>query len=69
MEAYNGQRLGAATVALGPGARPETEIARFRDRRVSVEGRLVLQPPSDPETAGPRPLPTLFDPSEPSFAE
>lgn len=56
--------LAGARVAL-EGLRPETEIARLQSCRVTVEGRLALEPASDPETAGLRPVPTLFDPSEP----
>lgn len=56
--------LDGAEVALA-GLRPPAEIARFQGCRVTVEGRLVLEPESDPDTASQQPVPTLFDPSEP----
>jgi hypothetical protein len=56
--------LAGAEVVLD-GLRPPTEIARFQGCRVTFEGRLALEPASDPETASQRPVPTLLDPSEP----
>jgi hypothetical protein len=56
--------LADTRVALA-GLRPEAEIARCRDQRVTVEGLLALQPEGDPEAARQRPVPTLLDPSEP----
>lgn len=52
-----------AVVRLGTDKRPEEEIARFADKPVAVEGRLVLHPPiADPNVASPTPGPTLFEP-------
>ncbi|HBL30210.1 MAG TPA: hypothetical protein DD490_25540 [Acidobacteria bacterium] len=59
-----------ARIALGTTIRPGDEIARFRHRRVAVEGRLVLAPVSQvPEAAAPRPAPVLLDPSGLRLAE
>lgn len=52
-----------ALIQLGDGPRPDDEVAQFADRRVAVEGRLVLRPPpADPEAAHEDPAPTLFEP-------
>jgi hypothetical protein len=51
-----------ASVSLGLAARPDDEATRFADQPVTVEGRLVLNPPpADPEAASERLPPTLFD--------
>ena len=58
-----------ARIALGTATRSSDEIARFRDRRVAVEGRLVLAGGARPGAASPRPGPALLDPGEPRLAE
>jgi hypothetical protein len=51
-----------ASVSLGLAARPADEVARFADQPVTIEGRLVLNPPpADPEAASERLPPTLYD--------
>jgi hypothetical protein len=51
-----------ALIRIGTDKRPEDEIARLTDQPVSVEGRLVLEPPiADPNVASATPGPTLFD--------
>lgn len=51
-----------ASVSLGQAPRPNDEVARFTDQPVTIEGRLVLNPPpADPEAASERLPPTLFD--------
>jgi hypothetical protein len=54
-----------AKISLGTTLRSSDEIARFRDRRVLVEGRLVLShaPDHAPDTASPKPAPTLIEPA------
>ena len=52
----------AAEVSLGTEPRPADEVARFADQTVTIEGRLVLNPPAaDPEAAAESLPPTLFD--------
>lgn len=60
---YDPRRWDApATVRLGTDPRPHDEVARFVDQPVTVEGRLVLNPPpADPDAASERLPPTLFD--------
>jgi hypothetical protein len=53
-----------ARIELGTGPRTGEEIARLRDRRVSVEGRLVLAPASPEGAATTRPAPVLLEPRE-----
>jgi hypothetical protein len=51
-----------AVVRLGTDKRPEDEIAKHADQQVTVEGRLVLEPPiAEPNVASATPGPTLFD--------
>jgi hypothetical protein len=57
-----------ARIALGTDVRPVDEIARFRGRRVAVEGRIALAGPAAAQGAAQRPAPTLLDPGEPEFA-
>jgi len=54
-----------ARIGLGIAARPSEEIVRLNDRRVSVEGRIVLCPEmaSTSPAAVQRPSPLLQDPS------
>jgi hypothetical protein len=58
-----------ARVALGTELRPTDEIARLRNRRVAVEGRLALAGPVAAQGAAQRPAPTLLDPGEPVIAD
>lgn len=56
-------------VQLGQDARPAEEVERLLDQRVSVQGRLVLDPTSllseeELEMARPDGLPTLVEPGE-----
>lgn len=51
-----------AVVQLGTDKRPDDEVATLADRKVAVEGRIVLHPPiEDPDIASPTPGPTLFE--------
>jgi hypothetical protein len=54
-----------ARIGLGNAARPSEEIARFNDRRVSVEGRIVLRAEAalTHRSAARRPNPVLQDSS------
>ena len=54
-----------ARIGLGMAARPSDEIVRLNDRRVSVEGRIVLRPEmaSTHRSAVRRPSPVLQDPT------
>lgn len=58
-----------ARIELGAGFRTEEEIASFRGRRVSVEGRLVLAPTPPPDVASPKPKPALLEPARLSLVE
>lgn len=60
---YDLERFDApATVSLGVAPRPDEEISKLEGQSVTVEGRLVLNPPpADPEAASERLPPTLFD--------
>jgi hypothetical protein len=58
-----------ARVALGADLRPADEIARCRNRRVAVEGRLALAGPAVAPGAAQRPAPTLLDPGEPQLID
>lgn len=60
-------------VQLGQDARPAEEVERLHDQRVSVQGRLVLDPTSlfseeELEMARPDGLPTLVGPGEVALA-
>jgi len=57
-------------VALGADGRAAEEIARLRDRRISVEGRLTLSPRAQSSrAASQKPAPVLHDPVELRLAE
>jgi hypothetical protein len=61
---YDPRRWDApAQVRLGAEPRPADEVATFADQPVTVEGRLVVNPPpADPEAASEALPPTLFEP-------
>ena len=56
-------------IQLGTEPRPEAEVSAFADKRVQVNGRLVLSPAVEPGVATTMPRPTLMDASEPALVE